>query len=170
MRIVVDEVVRQMTQLTRPWRVLLIAAVIAFGVSRPADASEAIAVTVDQATLIKLPDRVGTIVVGNPLIADVTVQSGGTMVLTGKSFGTTNLVALDRAGNVLVEKLVRVDGPQDAGIVVVYRGVERETYSCLPNCERRITLGDSVDRFNDAMAQAGARNTQAAGGAQPAAK
>ena len=63
------------------------------------------------------------------------------MVVTGKGYGMTNLIALDRAGAVLMEKSVEVHGPR-AGIVVVYRGVERETYSCTPNCERRITLGD----------------------------
>lgn len=155
-----------MIQLMQPWRILSIAVVMAASV--PAAATDAITVALDQATLIKLPERVGTIVVGNPLIADASVQNGGALVLTGKSYGTTNLVALDRAGNVLMEKLVRVDGPQDAGIVVVYRGVERETYSCLPNCERRITLGDGVEPFNAALAQAGARNTQAAGGTSAA--
>jgi Flp pilus assembly secretin CpaC len=34
---------------------------------------ESIAVNVDQAKLVKLPSRVSTIVVGNPLIADVTL-------------------------------------------------------------------------------------------------
>jgi hypothetical protein len=156
-----------MNQLTKPWRTLLIVMLIALGTGRPADASEAITVTIDQATLIKLPDRVGTIVIGNPLIADVTVQTGGTMVVTGKSYGTTNLVALDRSGNVLIEKLVQVDGPQGAGVVMVFRGVERETYSCLPHCERRIMLGDSIDPFNNALTQSGTRNL-AAGGTAPA--
>ena len=34
-------------------------------------------------------------------------------------------------------------GPGDA-IVVIYRGIERESYSCAPVCEKRITLGDSA--------------------------
>ena len=47
-------------------------------------------------------------------------------------------------------------------MVVVYRGVERETYSCAPTCERRITLGDNQQSFNQILAQTAARNAQAA--------
>ena len=115
----------------------------AFGISGipgPARAAD-INVILDQAKLVKLPDRVATIVIGNPAIADATVQTGGWMVITGKGYGMTNIVALDRSGAVLMEKSVEVQGPR-SGVVVVYKGVERETYSCSPNCERRLTLGD----------------------------
>jgi hypothetical protein len=107
---------------------------------------EPVTVPVDQAKLLKLPERTSTLIVGNPLIADAVVQPGGTMVVTAKSYGMTNLVALDRSGATLSEYPIQVIGPGDA-IVVVYRGVERESYSCAPNCERRITLGDSVAFF-----------------------
>ena len=91
-----------------------------FGAARAAD----INVILDQAKLVKLPDRVATIVIGNPVIADAAVQSGGWMVITGKGYGTTNIIALDRSGAMLMEKTVEVQGPQN--VVVVYRGVERE--------------------------------------------
>jgi Flp pilus assembly secretin CpaC len=65
----------------------------------------AIAVNVDQAKLLKLPARVTTIVVGNPLIADVTLQNGGIVVVTGKGYGATNFIAMDRSGEVLVDRL-----------------------------------------------------------------
>ena len=61
-----------------------------------------------KARLVKLPDRVTTIVIGNPLIADVTLQAGGLMVITGKGYGTTNLIALDRSGAVLFERNILV--------------------------------------------------------------
>src|SRR5215210_6734556 len=111
--------------------------------ARPALAKDVLDIALDQATLMKLPDKVSTIVVGNPLIADVAVQSGGLIVVTGKGFGSTNLIALDRAGAVLMERSIVVRGPTGP-TVQVYRGVNRETYSCTPNCERRITLGDST--------------------------
>jgi Flp pilus assembly secretin CpaC len=134
----------------------------------PGAAAETLTVSVDQATLTKLPERVSTIIVGNPLIADVTIQAGGVLVVTGKGFGATNIVALDRTGAVLMEKTVLVQGPRD-DVVYVYRGIQRETYSCQPNCERRITLGDSADFFNATIGQSGARNAQAqgSGGAPP---
>jgi Flp pilus assembly secretin CpaC len=103
----------------------------------------AISVSVDQAKLIKLPDRVATIVVGNPLIADVTLQNGGVLVVTGKGYGATNFIAMDRSGQVLVDRQIQVNGPPSDQLVTVYRGVDRETYSCMPVCQKRVTLGDA---------------------------
>jgi Flp pilus assembly secretin CpaC len=127
----------------------------------PASAAEApLGIVLDQATLLKLPDKVATIVVGNPAIADVAVQSGGLVVVTGKGYGTTNLIVLDRTGTVLMERAIVVRGPS-SGTVAVYRGVERETYSCTPTCERRVTLGDSAAFFGATASQSDARNAQA---------
>ncbi|MBA2397687.1 MAG: pilus assembly protein N-terminal domain-containing protein [Bradyrhizobium sp.] len=127
-----------------------------------------IAVNVDQAKLVKLPAKVATIVVGNPLIADVTLQSGGIVVVTGKGYGATNFIAMDRAGDILVDRLIQVEGPMDQ-VVTVYRGIDRESYSCMPICQRRVTLGDGDTYFKATMDQAGTLSSQAAGsGAAPA--
>jgi Flp pilus assembly secretin CpaC len=119
-----------------------------------------IAVYVDQAKLVKLPAKVSTIVVGNPLIADVTLQSGGIIVVTGKGYGATNFIAMDRNGEVLVDRQIQVEGPTDQ-LVTVYRGVERESYSCMPICQRRVTLGDGEAYFRSVMDQAGSLSGQA---------
>jgi Flp pilus assembly secretin CpaC len=111
---------------------------------------------------MKLPEKVSTIVVGNPLIADVAVQSGGLVVVTGKGYGTTNLIVLDRAGSVLMERSIVVRGASQ-NTVAVFRGMERETYSCTPLCERRITLGDSAAYFAATSTQTDARNNQSSG-------
>src|SRR3569833_184740 len=105
---------------------VLLALVAALSPARAAD--KPLAVTLDQATLLRLPEKVATIVVGNPLIADVAVQSGGLVVVTGKGYGSTNLIVLVCAGAVLMERSVVVRGPNDQ-TVQVYRGAERETYS-----------------------------------------
>lgn len=119
-------------------------------------------IALDEARIVKAPERVVTIVVGNPLIADVSLQSGGLMVITGKGYGNTNLIALDRSGNALLEKNLRVQGPRDH-VMTVYRGIERETYNCAPKCERRITPGDNQQYFNQTLTQTVVRNSQAAG-------
>lgn len=129
-------------------------------------ASEPIVVNIDQARLMRLPDRVATIVVGNPLIADVSVQGGGMLVITAKGYGTTNLVVLDRAGNALLDRLVQVQPPKDQ-IVYLHRGIERETYSCAKSCERRITLGDTTKYFEDTINQAGSVSGHATGQGNP---
>src|SRR5262249_33486390 len=125
---------------------------------------DAIAVNVDQAKLVKLPTRVATIVVGNPLIADVTLQNGGIVVVTGKGYGATNFIAMDRTGEILVDRVIQVEGPTDQ-LVTVYRGVERETYSCMPICQRRMTLGDGDNYFKSVSDQANQLSGQASSSA-----
>jgi Flp pilus assembly secretin CpaC len=129
--------------------------------------ADTIAVNVDQAKLVKLPGKVSTIVVGNPLIADVALQSGGVMVVTGKGYGATNFIAMDRSGEVLVDRVIQVEGPTDQ-LVTIYRGVERESYSCMPICQRRVTLGDGETYFKSAIDQAGSLSSQASGSAAAA--
>ena len=148
----------------RQIHVLVGAAVLIATVAGPGRAAEPITVMLDQATITKLPGRVSTIVIGNPLIADVSVQAGGLLVVTGKGYGTTNLIALDRTGAVLTERSIEVVGAQDT-VVVVYRGINRESYSCAPNCERRITLGDGQEFFAQTLAQTATRAAQAQGAA-----
>lgn len=117
-------------------------------------------VQLDQAKIIKMPEHAVTLVVGNPLIADVSVQAGGTMVITGKSYGVTNLVALDSAGKVLMDDSIEVQSP-GGNIVYLYRGIERETYNCTPDCQRRITLGDTTSYFVSTLGQSSTLNSQA---------
>ena len=121
-----------------------------------------VTVNVDEARVLKLPERVATIVIGNPLIADATLQSGGILVVTGKGFGATNLLALDRSGRVVMDKTVQVLGASTSSdLVIVFKGVERESYSCAPDCERRLTLGDSPAYFTSILMQSGTRASQA---------
>ncbi len=126
----------------------------------PAFAEAPIVVQVDRARLIKLPERATTVVIGNPLIADVAVQPNGLAVITGKGYGATNVIVLDKQGAVLTEQTVVVKEPTDP-TVVVFRGTYRETYSCTPDCSRRITLGDDPDYFDKTLDQTSSRNSQA---------
>jgi hypothetical protein len=129
-------------------------------------ADEALMVVLDQAKVLKIPERTTTVVVGNPLIADISVQSGGMIVVTGKGYGITNLIALDARGNTLMEQSLEVRGATE-NVVAVYRGVERESYSCTPKCERRIMLGDAPAFFDSTLLQAGSRAGQAQGAGAP---
>jgi len=149
-----------------PLRGLAVAVGIAVcGLPGTAPAAD-ISVILDEARLVKLPERVATLVIGNPSIADAAVQAGGMMVITGKGYGTTNILAIDRAGAVLLEKTIEVREP-GTDVVVVYRGIERESYSCTPYCLRRVMLGDSPPFFDATATQTGARNALAQGLAQP---
>jgi hypothetical protein len=126
----------------------------------PAFADPPIVVQLDTARLIKVPEKATTVVIGNPLIADVAIQPNGLAVLTGKGYGATNVVVLDKNGAVLNEQTILVKGPTDP-TVVVYRGTYRETYSCTPDCSRRVTLGDDPDYFDKTLDQVSSLNSQA---------
>lgn len=121
---------------------------------------ETVAVMIDHAKVIRLPERTQTVIVGNPIIADVTVQRNGILVVTGKSYGVTNLIALDGGGAMLAESLVSVQAPQDS-VVMVQRGFDRESYSCTPHCQPSILLGDSAKYFGEVGSQATQRNSLA---------
>ena len=100
----------------------------------PANAGAGIEVTMNQAKIVKLTRPADTIVVGNPAIADASVQDASTIVLTGKGFGVTNLVVLDQDGSPIVDEQVTVVR-QDASSVRIYRRASVQTMSCTPYCE-----------------------------------
>jgi Flp pilus assembly secretin CpaC len=130
----------------------------------PATATErldAVAVIVDHAKVIKLPEKTQTVIVGNPMIADISVQKNGILIVTGKSFGVTNFIALDASGGMLAESRVTVRAATDA-VVTVQRGMDRESYSCAPQCQPAIQLGDSAKFFGDVGGQASSRNQMSA--------
>jgi Flp pilus assembly secretin CpaC len=130
---------------------------LAFGVATMlaaavgANANErAIRVDIDYARIVKLPAGAQTLVIGNPLIADITMlRNSGLMVITGKSFGSTNLIVLDRTGAQVGESLVTVVPPQDK--LVVQRGSHRESYACNPNCGKAVDLADDIQYMNQAI-------------------
>jgi Flp pilus assembly secretin CpaC len=126
----------------------------------PTSNSSVVVVTIDHAKIVRLPEKVATVVIGNPIVADVTVQKNGILVVTGKSYGTTNLIALDNSGNMLVETNVRVEASNNA-MVTVHRGFERESYSCAPECQPSLLLGDAQRYFSDVSGQATQRNSLA---------
>ena len=69
-----------------------------------ARADEAVNVALNQARILRMPEKTKTIVIGNPMIADVTMQRNNNLVLTGKTYGSTNLIALDDKGNIVADR------------------------------------------------------------------
>ena len=56
------------------------------------------------------------------------------IVLTGKGFGVTNLVVLDREGSPIIDEQLTVVR-QSATTVRIYRRAQVQTMSCTPYCE-----------------------------------
>jgi hypothetical protein len=134
-----------------PKAALVLIALLSPAAAAPPSTPDTIVVMLDQARLLQLPERAANVVVGNPIVADLSIQPGGLAVITGKSYGLTNIIVTDRKGAVLLEKTVEVSGSGDQ-TVVVYRNADRETYSCTPICSRRLTLGDAPDFLEKSLA------------------
>ena len=100
----------------------------------------------DQAQLLKLPRPIGEVIVGNASIADVTVQGGNLLVITGKTFGVTNVIALDSERNIIQDQRIVVE--RDQALINVHRGTQRQTYNCSPQCQPNLTIGDSAEYFD----------------------
>ena len=117
--------------MARPKMSLRISSVLAMAgallAASPALAGAGIDVIMNQAKIVKIARPADTIVVGNPEIADASVQDATTIVLTGKGFGVTNLVILDSEGSPIVDEQVIVSRS--------YRRSDVQTLSCTPYCE-----------------------------------
>src|SRR6185503_21362837 len=139
---------RDLVQSSRLRHVLAIVAIGAAAMLAvaPARAAEDLIVKYDQSQLVRLPKAAAEVIVGNPSIADVAVQSGNLLVVTGKTFGITNIIALDADRNVIQEQRVLVR--RDEGKVVnLLRGTDRQSYNCTPQCNPSITIGDEAKFF-----------------------
>jgi Flp pilus assembly secretin CpaC len=112
----------------------------------PASAFETILVTQDQARVLRIAGPAATIIIGNPAIADATMHNSSTLVITGRTSGSTNLIVLDVAGETVAEHLISVEGPV-AHTVSLFRGAQRFSLSCAPTCQPNVVPGDSVDYF-----------------------
>jgi Flp pilus assembly secretin CpaC len=100
-----------------------------------------ISVNVNMARVLRISAPAATVIVGNPGIADVTIQDPQTLILTGKSYGQTNLIVLDNAGQPIADTLLEVVQMQ-AGVMTVYQGQLRTTLTCAPVCQPTVTMGD----------------------------
>jgi hypothetical protein len=143
---------------------MAVAVALAFGAS-PAHAetsSEVLAVTLDQAKVAKLPPGTTTLIIGNPMIADVTMlKNGNSMVITGKGFGQTNLIAIGPNGSIIDEKQLQVVPART--VLILQNGASRVSYSCNPDCMPTVQLGDDEKNFSEAGGQISTRNGYAAG-------
>ncbi len=106
-------------------------------------AADDLIVKYDQSQLIRLPRPAAEIIIGNPSIADVAVQTGNLLVITGKSYGVTNIIALDADRNVIQDQRIMVRR-DERSVVHLMRGTARQTFACVPQCNPTLTLGDDI--------------------------
>lgn len=125
-----------------------------------ADSKPPISVIIDRAKVMHISRPADTIIIGNPGIADATIQDAQTLIITGKSFGSTNLIVLDAQGQPIADEVLSVQANEDS-VVTVYRRASRITLSCTPDCAPTLSIGDQKDTFEDLNTQIGAHNSRA---------
>jgi Flp pilus assembly secretin CpaC len=124
--------------------------------------SDLVLVSVDKARVARIPEKTQTLIIGQPGVADVTMLKNSSMgVITGKSFGETNLIALDAQGNLLGEWVIRVGADQQD--LLVQNGMNRESYICAPNCLPTIDLADAKSIAADRASAVTTHTTFSAG-------
>ena len=104
-------------------------------------------VNYDQSQLLRLSRPISEIIVGNPAIADIAVHSKDTLILTGKTYGMTNVIMLDADRNIVQEHRLMVKR-DEARSLHVMKGAKRETYNCSPQCNPTLVAGDDPAYFN----------------------
>jgi Flp pilus assembly secretin CpaC len=122
-------------------RSAIAAAALLLALPSMAAEGDPISVKVNMARILRIDAPAATVIIGNPGVADVTIQDPKTLVLTGKSYGQTNLIILDDMGNPIADTLVEVIQAQ-GDLVTVYIGASRTTLVCSPVCQPTIMLGD----------------------------
>ncbi|NLR98550.1 hypothetical protein HGP17_17160 [Rhizobium sp. P38BS-XIX] len=128
-------------------RIALLAGIVALAGMVPqfshASGENLLRVYMDHARVLKLDRPVSKVIVGNSQVADATVADPKTIVLTGRAFGTTNIILLDADGNAIVDEqvLVSID---EGNTVRVFRQTDRAVLSCTPNCEQHAQQNSSA--------------------------
>lgn len=97
--------------------------------AQPAPVTRQVELLVDFAVVLRFAGDVSVVVLGNAEIADVSIVATGTIVLTGKTVGVTNVLVLGDDGSVTSELRVQVTG-NAPGTVTVHRGLQSSTYAC----------------------------------------
>ena len=126
----------------------VIAAAVLAAALGMATSAGAVTVHIDQNTLVELRAPAGSVVIGNPSIADVSLMSPRRVAILGRSYGVTNLIVTDRMGRTIWREVVNV-APVETGRVSLYRGPVVNNFACSPRCERTAMPGEPKTDFEN---------------------
>jgi Pilus formation protein N terminal region len=115
----------------------------------------------DKSGLVKISAKPGTVVIGNPSIADVSIN-GNDVFLHGHAFGNTNIMIFDVKGAELLNLNVTVT-QSESDAVTLYRGPEKYSMACNANCDYVLQPGDNPDWFVALAKEIATKNTLATG-------
>ncbi|MEM1138519.1 MAG: pilus assembly protein N-terminal domain-containing protein [Pseudomonadota bacterium] len=118
-----------------------------------APAQARVTVPLDQTRPLVTNEQVVSVVLSNPTIADVSVQSPTQLLILGKSFGRTNVLGFNAKNEAILNTEIFVVGGASGGQVTLYRGAAPVSYTCAPVCERTLSPGDDGESFKGLLEQ-----------------
>ena len=122
--------------------------------------SYGVSVALDNARPITLRGEAVSVVIGNPAIADIYVQDSRHIFVLGRSYGTTNLVAIDKNGNEIANMPVTVTSGREMS-VTLHRGPSGQvSYACNGRCERTLVPSDNPEGFKTLMDAVNGKTSQ----------
>ena len=111
----------------------LAAALVAAAAFPAAAQNRGLEVEIDRAQRIQLRGAASSVIVANPAVADVTMVDASTLYVTGRGYGSTEVVVVDAIGRTLYQSVVTVTAPS-SGHVRVWRGGAATEMSCGAGC------------------------------------
>lgn len=107
-----------------------------------------IMIDIDFMEAFKLQNPASQIVIGNPIIADITVRDEQSIFISGKSPGRTHMLVYGHDGEI-VERYILVVRDPDI-YLTVYQGAENKAhFDCEPLCQRVLRIEDSASQAAD---------------------
>ena len=129
----------------------VLAAIMSLAVASIAQAQH-LSVEASKTIPLRLTGSASSIVIGNKNIADVSIHNEQLLFVTGKSYGTTNLMVFDKAGRQIYSSDVMVT-TNSTHLVTVNRAGQSFTYDCSTNCKSVLSLGDDPGHFASLIEQ-----------------
>lgn len=114
--------------------------------------AEPIVIETSKSTSLKLSEAASSVVIGNPRVADVAVHDANLIFITGRTFGTTNLLVFSEDGSQLYSGDVVVT-TNSTNLLNVSRAGATNTYDCAPTCRSVLSLGDELVYFDTLIGQ-----------------
>lgn len=113
----------------------------------PAFAGE-VGVPMDEVRMIAFKQPVATVFMGNTTIADVNMIDSRHAFILGKTFGETNMIALNAEGRQVSNDHVTVFGRR-MGMVTLNKGANQYNFTCTKaHCETQPVPGDEKQYFD----------------------
>lgn len=128
------------------YRLCVAAALFALS-ALPAAAAEPLVLSADRTQLLSVSTPPGAIVIGDPFIADVTVQ-GQQIFVHGRAYGETDMIILDTEGNQIANFEVMVKERENDATLSVYKAGKRYSSSCMPDCQSIVRVGDDPSHMS----------------------